>query len=267
MNKGDSKSFPSFKNPPVIEVVCGIVFEAIKGFKAHHLGLFWQKVQDEFPECEHAARLGLDPATEPLDLVNYLPRVWFINEEQNRLIQLQDDRFFFNWRRVKEKEAYPRYSTIIEAFKVNFRVFQEFLKEEDLGSVNLKECELTYINHIPKGEGWESLRDINGVFRDIAWDSIGERFLPEPLHIRGQIIFPLPDDKGTLKLTLEHGKRRSDNWPVLILHNSARGLGQHKSMEDVWKWFEVVHEWIVRGFADLTSPTIQKEVWQRTDTD
>jgi len=267
MNKDELKGLPAFKNPPVIEVACGIVFEAIEGFKAHHLGLFWEKVQDEFPECEHALRLGLNPAIERLDLANYLPRIWYINEEQNRLIQLQDDRFFFNWRRMKEHEAYPRYSTIIEDFKKTFGVFQDFLKERGLGSVDPKACELTYINHIPKGEGWESLSDINEVFRDFAWDSTGKRFLPEPQQIGGQIIFQLPDGKGSLNLRLEHMKRKSDLCPLLILHNSARGLGGNKFMEDVWEWFEVAHEWIVQGFADLTSPKIQKEVWQHTDID
>ena len=267
MNKHGPKKFPSFKNPPVIEVVCGVYFDPIKSFKVHHLGLFWQKVKDEFPECEHAVRLGIDPENGPLDLGSYVPRAWFINEEQNRLIQLQDDIFFFNWRKMKEDEPYPRYSTIIEKFKVNLEVLQKFLKEENLGLVNPKACELTYINHIPKGAGWESLRDINGVFRDIAWNSVSKRFLPDPRHISGQIIFPLPDDNGSLTLRLEHGKRKQDDLPVLILHNCARGLGQNKSMEDMWKWFEIAHEWIVRGFADLTTPTIQKEVWQRIDID
>jgi uncharacterized protein (TIGR04255 family) len=267
MNKVGSGSFPSFKKPPVIEVVCGISFEMIKDFRANHVGLFWEKVQDEFSGCEHAVRLGIDLAGGPIDLVNYLPRVWFINEEQNKLIQLQDNMFFFNWRRMKEEEAYPRYHTIIRAFKENFKVFEEFLKEESLGSVTPKACELTYINHIPRNEGWESLSDINGVFRDFVWNSPGERFLPEPRNLSGQIIFSLPDNKGNLSLKLEHGKRKSDNCPLLILHNSARGLGDSRSMEDVWEWFEIAHEWIVRGFADLTSPIIQENVWERTNTD
>jgi uncharacterized protein (TIGR04255 family) len=262
MDKGESQSLPDYKRPPVIEVVCGIVFETIESFRGHHLGLFWQKVQDEFPTCEHAARLGFDPKS--LDLTKYLPRVWFVSEQQNTLIQLQDDRFLFNWRKIQQEEAYPRYSTIIEAFKANLGIFQEFLEEEDMVSVNPNTCELTYINHIPKGEGWESLSDINEVFRDFAWDS-NERFLPKPLGLGGQVVFPLPRDKGRLNITLQHGERKFDKCPILILQISARGLGGNKSMDTVWEWFEVAHEWIVCGFADLTGTTIQKDVWQRID--
>jgi len=262
MHKGESQSLPDYKKPPVIEVVCGIVFETIGSFRGHHLGLFWQKVRDKFPVCEHAVRLGFAP--ESLDLANYLPRVWFVSEEQNMLIQLQDDRFFFNWRRMQQEEAYPRYSTIIEAFKTNLGIFQRFLEEEKLGSVKPEKCELTYINHIPKGEGWESLSDINEVFRDFAWDS-NERFLPAPRSLGGQVVFPLPKDKGRLNVTLQHGERKLDKYPILILQISARGLAGDKSMDTVWEWFGVAHEWIVCGFADLTGTTIQKEVWQRID--
>jgi len=260
MHKVESQSFPDYKKPPVIEVVCGIGFETIEKFKGHHPGLFWQKVRDGFPVCEHATRLGFNP--EALDLAKYLPRIWFVNEKQNMLIQLQDDRLFFNWRRMDEEEAYPRYKTIIESFKTNLAIFQQFLEEEKLGSVNPKKCELTYINHIPKGEGWESLSDISEVFRDLTWDS-NERFLPPPLSFGGQVVFPLPEDNGRLNIKLQHGERKLDKCPILILQISAQGLGADKSMDTVWEWFEIAHEWIVCGFADLTGTRIQKEVWQR----
>lgn len=265
MNETQPKPMTDYDKPPVIEVVCSIVFEKIRGFKAHHLGLFWQKVREQFPECEHAARLGFDPEKEAFDLSKYLPRVWFVSKEQNKLLQLQDDRFLFNWRRMEDEEAYPRYSKIIDAFRNNLGIFEAFLEEEGLESISPKDCELTYVNHIPRGEGLNSLGDMNKVFRDFCWNSTNGRFLPEPVRFGGQISFGLPENKGLLNLRLQQGERKVDKNPVLILHNSAVGLGPDKSMEAVWKWFELAHEWIVLGFADLTESTIQKEVWQRKD--
>jgi uncharacterized protein (TIGR04255 family) len=262
MNKGKSQNMPDYKNPPVIEVVCGISFEKIEKFRGQHLGLFWQKVRNEFPLCEHALRLEFNP--QPIDLANYLPRMFFINEKQNMLIQLQDDKFFLNWRRVQQEEAYPRYNRIIKAFKTNLHIFQKFLEEEKLGSVNPIKCELAYINHIPKTEGWESLDDIHEVFRDFAWSS-NERFLPPPDGLGGQATFSLPKQKGHLNVTLQHGARKIDKNPILILQLTATGLGADKSMDAVWEWFEVAHEWIVRGFTDLTGAKIQKDIWQRID--
>ena len=65
--------------------------------------------------------------------------------------------FYFNWRRMQEDEAYPRYETIIEDFKKTLSVFEKFLEEEGLGSVNPERCELTYINHISKGSCREAM--------------------------------------------------------------------------------------------------------------
>lgn len=76
-------------------------------------------------------------------------------------------------------------------------------------------------------------------------------------------MFPLPEDNGRLKMTLQHGERKLDRCPLLILQISARGLGGDKSMDTVWEWFELAHEWIVRGFDDMTAPTIQRDVWRR----
>ncbi len=262
MSKEASNNFPDYNNPPVSEVVCGISFAKIEKFKSHHIGLFWQKIKDEFPLVEHALRLEDKPPH--LDLKEYLPRVWFVRSEQNRLIQLQDDKFYFNWRRMQEDEAYPRYKTIIKDFKKNLSVFEKFLEEEGLGPVNPERCELSYINHILKGEGWESVSDLTNIFRDLCWNT-EDRFLPPPVSVGGQAVFQLPNNKGRLELGLQQVMRRTDKRPMFVLHNIATGLGEDKNMTAVWEWFEVAHEWIVFGFTDLTKEGIQKDVWQRTD--
>ena len=262
MNEGKSQNLPDYKNPPVIEVACGISLETIKKFRGQHLGLFWQKVRNEFPICEHAPRLEIGPS--PIDFANYLPRMWFINEKQNMLIQLQDDKFYLNWRRMQQEESYPRYNKIIKSFQSNLNIFEKFLDKEDLGSINPLKCELTYINHIPKAEGWESLADLNKVFKDFAW-SANDRFLPPPSGLGGQASFSLPKNKGRLNVTLQHGARKIDKNPILILQLTATGLGAEKTMDAVWEWFELAHEWIVCGFTDLTATTIQNEIWQRID--
>ena len=67
-DKSKTNSLPSYKVPPVIEVVCGINFKSIEQFKAPHFGLFWQKVRDEFPTLKHATPLGFPPKTTDLIL-------------------------------------------------------------------------------------------------------------------------------------------------------------------------------------------------------
>lgn len=262
--KNEQSGLPDYETPPVIEVVCGLVFDKIEQLKGPHFGLFWKKVRQDYPKCEHAFPLGFKP--ESFDLINNLPspRIWFIEKEDNKLIQLQNNIIFFNWRKVRMEEPYPRYRTIIENFKCILKELQEFLEEESLGSISPASCELTYINQIPKGSGWETLSDINKVFPDLNWRSEKKRFLPQPIHIDWKITFPLPDDQGRLKISLQNAERSSDNCPVFLLNFTAQGLGGKKSMDAVWEWFEVAHEWIVCGFSDLTGNKVQEEVWGRT---
>lgn len=262
MNKGRSKKLPNYKNPPVNEVVCGLSFKRIDNFKIHHIGLFYQTIKDEFPIVEHALRLEDRPPELDLNLKDYLPRVWFIKSDQQRLIQLQDDRLYFNWRRIKAEEPYPQYKSIIKDFKKYLLVFEKFLEDEKLGTVNPERCELSYINHIPKGEGWDSFLDINNLFRDIRWNT-DSRFLPAPIHLGGQVTFKLPDNKGYLDLTLQQAKRKTDKIPMFVLQNKATGIGEDKNIDAVWEWFNIAHEWIVCGFTDLTTDSIQEDVWQR----
>ena len=120
-----TNSLPSYKNPPVIEVACGIKFKKIKKFKAPHFGLFWDKLRKKFPFCQHAPTLGFpDPSeTEPAFELP-LPRIWFINKEKNGLIQLQENIFLYNWRKMQPEESYPRYDTVIKAFQNNAQVEQ-----------------------------------------------------------------------------------------------------------------------------------------------
>jgi uncharacterized protein (TIGR04255 family) len=269
MSKQSSQSgtLPDYKKPPVTEVVCGIVFERIHALKAPHFGLFWQRVHGDYPTCEHALPLGFPPkATEPtMELDLALPRIWLISEKKNELIQLQTDRFYYNWRKMHEMEVYPRYQSIVDGFRTNFEIFENFLKDEALGSPKPIECELTYINHIPKGEGWSAVADIHDLLPDLDWRSDKKRFLPKPHHLGWQATFHLPEDMGRLQVKLDQALRKIDNLPLFVLEISARGLGADKSRKAIWDWFELAHTWIVCGFSDLTGTTIQKTIWERED--
>ncbi|RPI79723.1 MAG: TIGR04255 family protein [Desulfobacteraceae bacterium] len=262
---------PNYKKPPVIEVACGIIFPRIMDFKTTHFGLFWNKIREQFPIVEQAAPLQYSTGEKRtpenpeilLDLIPPLPRTWFINERKDALIQLQKDLFFYNWRKMGEEESYPRYIKVIETFKAYFTLFRNFLKEEKLPNINPSQCELTYINHIPKGEGWETVSDINNVLNDLNWGSKNNRFFPEPQFMNWQTGFELPNKKGRLHVKLDFANRKTDNQPLFILEITVRGLGEDRSEDAIWDWFDLAHVWIVKGFADLTNLNTQKMIWER----
>jgi uncharacterized protein (TIGR04255 family) len=90
------------------------------------------------------------------------------------LIQFQFDRFYFNWRR--RKENYPRYPYVIKQFEDILNTMESFFKEFELGNLNPIEYELSYINHIQKGEGWNTIEDLSKIFSDFIWGREKDRF-------------------------------------------------------------------------------------------
>ena len=265
---GSSQFLSEYKNPPVDEVVCGILFEPLKQFLVPHFGLLWDKFKKEYPRFRHVDPLMpvVESATgsRPDEVISEvpLPRIWFMHDD-GRIIQVQRDRFLHNWRKLKPSDEYPRYRIVFKMFQDHFFTFQEFLSEYQLGEIIPKQYEMTYVNNIPQGEGWETAEDIQKVFPDFSWRSAKDRFLPNPAAINWQTSFALPNANGRLHMNIQSAVRIADKRPVFRFEITARGIGDHTSLGSIQDWFELAHEWIVRGFADYTSIPIQKNVWGR----
>src|SRR5712692_2593638 len=267
--KTEKQLLPSFKEPPVIEVICGLTFKPLDGLLAPHLGILWEKFQSDYPVCKEVEPLVPVIETfagEEINLGSFtlplLPRIWFVSKDQNGIIQVQRDRFLHNWRKVRPTDEYPRYGTVIEKFRRAYSVFESFLKQNDLGTIVPVQFEMSYVNHIPQGFGWHSTRDISGVFPDFSWRA-GSRFLGEPEKINWSTSFLLPDQRARLHIAIQQALRRQDRLPVLVLELTVRGIGPETSPEGTRAWFDTAREWIVRGFADITGKDIQQMIWKR----
>ncbi len=252
-----SSGRPDFLNPPVIEVVCGIQFEGLDDWKTPHYGLYWERIRAEYPDCEDhppLPRLRLDPTRgdETLQIPHLLPlrRVFFIKPPGNFLIQLQPRRFLYNWRKVQDSDAYPRFDAPYEGFVKEWNRFRKFVDESELHQPQPDIFELTYINHI-FDQGVSFPRDV--------WKYLGfYGTTPQATTARDatglalQVIWPLPDSLGTLVLDLKHGHRMKDEGEVLLLELSARGKAT-TDIADMNRWFSVAHTAIVTTFAVLTT--------------
>lgn len=265
MTTNGTQDTPSYKSPPINEVVCGCQFQPLERLKLHHIGTLWEQFKGEFPTVEHLLPFPREDGGLPIDSSTGFPwpRVWFINIIEDRLIQFQPDRFYFNWRKRNEKTEYPRFEKIVGEFVHNFSVLEKFVADVGLGIIQPISWELNYINHIPVGEGWNAPQDFSKVFRDFCWQQNSERFLPHPKNLAWQAIFEIPEEKGELIAKLSHGKRKSDDTHLLILELAARGVGKDASSASRDEWFNLAHTWIVKSFADLTTTEIQEKIWKR----
>ncbi len=259
-----SSVLPSYKNPPVNEVVCGVRFKPPGNLFVPHVGLLWEKFRADYPIIEHAMPITTAKGEVLIDYATGvpLPRVWFINKSDDQLVQFQFDRFYFNWRR--RQSDYPRYDHVISNFENVLQTITNFFGEFELGELDMVEYELSYINHIPKGQGWDTIADLPKIFLDYVWKRPQKRFLPKPEKVAWNQSFQLPENKGSLNVSLRQGIRTTDKIPLLILELKTRGIDESAGKKGVREWFDLAHEWIVRGFTDLTTPEIH-EIWERED--
>lgn len=257
------RPFTSYKNPPLTEVSIGLQFEPLTLLKIPHFGLFWERIREQYPVVEHAPPI-VGKEQESSDWYP-LPRVWFIDKSDSRLVQLQTDRLNFNWRHRDGTGPYPRFDEISRQFFELLAKFDHFVAEANIGIVRPTSAELTYVNLLDKGKEWNSVADLPSVFKDMAWNNESARFLPYPEKMSWTVSFALPGGQGTLGARLKSGKRVADQQEILQLEMVANYPIEDGSIESLLPWYDVAHEWIVKGFDDLTQLEAQRKFWGREE--
>jgi uncharacterized protein (TIGR04255 family) len=263
-----STSLPSFELPPLDEVVMGIQFEPLKNFSTGHMGLFWQRIRDRYPRIQdnppllHQVELP-EPIPEKKELIRVNPgvRCWFLSEDQSELIQMQRDYFIKNWRQVTGAQTYPRYSSLLASLKREWAGFLAFVMEENLGELKVDQCDLTYVNQIPRGEGWESFSELGRVFSVLNPVTPGG-LLSDPEVIGWSGAFKLPEGRGRLYVEITPTLRGRDLRFTLQFSLKVHGAPSGGSDKAVFEWFDLAHKWIVSGFAELTGPDMHVR-WKR----
>jgi len=267
------RNLPDYDNPPVTEVVIGVQFDRLEKFNALHPGIYWQRVKDNYPvfkahppladKVEVFDSLPPPPKEVMFSQVPPIPRCWFIENEQNRVIQLQAEHFLHNWRKVKGTDTYPRYDKIRKDFKALWTDFLKFVREEKLGEVKANHWEVTYVNHLTKGVEWDSLADLKKIFSYWSGKS-SEKYLPEPENLDLNLSYVFPDKQGRLYISLGRAFRASDKTEVLLLKLTARGRLESPDSKTLLRSLDLGREWIVRGFTDFTSNQAHC-IWKRKD--
>jgi len=267
---------PNFANPPVIEVALSVQFNPLTELQAPQLGLLWNEFRPRFSKAEQHPPLGSvvekfgvrEPRKVSVQFERGIPvpRCWFLNETGTELIQVQQDRFIHNWRKVGEEDTYPRYERIRETFEKELGTFRQFLAREGLGDLVPNQCEVTYVNHIVSGQGWEKHGEAGEVV--MVWSShYSDTFLSDPEDIRFAVRYVIPDEAGNpigrLHISIEPAYRVKDDKPIFVLELTARGRPAGEGLEGALGFLDIGREWVVRGFTSITSPSMHK-IWERS---
>ena len=269
-----SSQIPKFKNPPVVETVLGIEFAPLQRWGIPHFGLFWQEIREEFPT--YAIKPPLESHIEASDLVLRRTReiqieaidqpefrCWYLNPTAHgNLIQVQNDRFVYNWRKLSSDTSYPSYEEFCRpTFEKHWRSFNRFVTAEQLGPIDAVQCEVSYINHIAKGDGWSGVEDWHEIFNVLA-PTAKHEFLPHPESARFGLHFLMPKEKGRLRVSASHAIRNEDGIEIIVFNLTARGKPASSEYADIREWFDMAREWVVKGFTDMTTDSMH-QLWGR----
>ena len=277
------RPLPNFKHPPVVEVALSVQFDTLP-MRVVHVGLLWSECfKDDFPKLQDKTPLkevfetfnppaSQQPRIEAKFLDMYPPpRCWFLNDKEDELIQIQQDRFIHNWRKVGDEDAdkYPRYETIRKRFVDELRCFEAFVEKHDLGSLEANQCEITYVNRILPAGAWSSHGQLGHVLTIIS-GSNSDDFLPTPEDIKVSIRYIIKDEHdkpiGRLHVSAEPAFTRPDDEPAFILKLTARGKPLDSDVSGIMDFLDIGREQIVRGFTSITTQRMHdKEVWERQD--
>lgn len=272
-----SANLPSFDRPPVSEVALSVQFDKIAGLRSFQISSLWNLFSASFPRVEEHP--PLDPRVELLkagpevrriefSLMNLpvVSRYFFISKDGNELIQIQQDQFGHNWRKTGEGDEYPRYERIRSQFKSNLETFCEFVAKERIGRFSPTQVEITYMNQILSGDGWEKLNEVDSVLNVQALQ-YSDNFLSQPegiSHTERHLINETDGKSiGRLHITVEPGFRIADGKAVLNLSLVARGYPATGDLDGVLRFLDIGREYIVRGFASVTRPRMH-DIWGRT---
>ena len=257
----DDGAIVSFTQPPVVEVVCGVQFGLLPLATAH-FGRFWDAVSDAYPHTRDLPPLAtlieappgqVGSASVQWSNLPELRRVFFLNLEKGRLLQLQADRFHANWQKLPDGDAYPRFPEVFGEFHRRWKEFVDFVHKEGLPEPQVVQAELLYINAIP-------LTDAGLPFpRIIPWLQPPPVAFAAPPEAEASLHFEVGEIRGRLHVAART-VRLAEGLRVLVLELTARGAVGDDGLE---AWFAAARRTVVESFAEFTSEEAQR-AWGRT---
>ena len=141
------------------------------------------------------------------------------------------------------------------------RHFLAFLANRKIAKPVVNQCELTYVNHIELPQDTQDFSILAKIFPSMTVGNPGG-FLPTPEVVNWTIRYKLPNERGRLHVQMDPGFRPTDFHLILVLTLTARGAPEGTSQAEIMAWFDLAHEWIVRGFDEVTGPEMHKK-WRK----
>lgn len=259
---------PHFVNPPLIEQAITVAFKRIEGFTLGDFGLFWRRIKGEFPICESQPVLPQPiekfgtPSSPEIKLrlmePGFLPRCFYKSDDGRELIQLQNNRFSYNWIRVEDEE-YPKSDFLVPRFAKLLTEFMDFMREEyNQELTQIIQCELTNVNIIPVDDFGKRMADASNAFKLYSLADLPPNVEVETYSYANHYV--LRDDReepiGRLHVQLEPVLSIESEEQVYKLELTARGRPDSSDLEGALRFFALGRDAINAAFMASTKKKV-----------
>ena len=261
-----------FENPPIEEIVLSILFKSLDRLLATYLGEIWQEFK-RIGFVQAVERPPVPPVVEKFSNpvgnaelrvgnVPDIPRTLFIYKDQTEIIQVQRDRFTFNWRKTETHSIYPGFSTIFKKFEGFYRHFCQTIEKLEIGTVAPLQYELTYIDQLFQGEGWNTLDELGRIYNMFSNSEKSGSFWKgaEFVHLRAS--FPVQELHARLHLAISNRVKIPDQRQTLQTDFTMRGFPDSREYP-MEMWFRSARDHIREKFGNMFTNDIQTGLWRR----
>ena len=239
----------------------GVQFETLENFYTPHVGLLWDSLdRNRYPTFEEVAPIFTPEKLEKdafilFDNKPMMPRIWFINEHKDTILQFQRDRFLCNWRKyttdsILEKD-YPRYEGVKKEFYDSIENLEKCLSDLKISTINPQRLELTYINVVPM-DAIGGLSHIGSILKDATWHA-EHQVLKTPHKMSANWQFPVKEINSLLDLRIASVPLPLTGQDALRIELTVYGQAPYKSIKECESWFDAARRTIVTGFVDITT--------------
>ncbi|MBL8695605.1 MAG: TIGR04255 family protein [Planctomycetes bacterium] len=271
---------PEFARPPVIEVALGVQWPPVRGVWGPRISHYAESLAGEGWK-PHAEVAPVEYVEERLDgegfwappgfafsvVTGVAPRLQLIRDHDDRLLQIQNGWFVYNWRKTSRSGDYPRYGMVKEEFNRQLAILREFAERNTWNLPQPTLWEVTYVDRIEQGTVWQDPSDwaraLPGL---IGGAALSQSVQEETAQI--QRTYRLPGNIGRLYVNLQHVLSAAPLNPAeeplesLQITFTARGpLPSATGWSELENMFAGGHAAIVELFKAVSSETA-KDYWR-----
>lgn len=247
-----------------------VQFEAEVMDDSATLNVFWPRIREQHPNL--VPQPPLPPIREdfgPAPAVTFQlmgpgvgSRFWFVTQDQAEVVQVQKDRFAFNWRKEPVPGGtvgeYPRYAYLRERFASLLNEFQEAVFERGL-TPRVAWCEIAYINQIPAtfDGNHRRLASILRLVNEVPLPGLPE---PEDTAVAERHLLVRDGQPfGRFHINANTAFKIPSNEPIYVLNLTARGTASGAPDQGVLGFMDYGRNLIVHGFRDMTTDQMHAE--------